>query len=253
MHNGHSSESLSRVDQIVAALQVQLTNGAIGVGELLPSERSLCVSFGVGRTTIREALATLVEQGYLVRTPRGARALDPRAVRESPASLGAVAALASARDLYEVRKLLEVRIAHWAALRATPAELEQMRTIVEADDPAAGSTRNTRAGLHDALAAATHNPVLLQLYQSNRTLLFRLPFFWDLLDKDQIRATRAARHELAQRWHQQILAAVQDRDSDEAAGAMFQHLDVMEKDLLAQLRRRGVPDHVLLDGRRPRL
>jgi GntR family transcriptional repressor for pyruvate dehydrogenase complex len=221
------------------------------VGELLPSERSLCVSFGVGRTTIREALKALVEQGYLIRTPRGARALDPRAVRQVPVSLASVAALASVRDLYEVRKLLEVRIAHWAALRATPHEIEQLSAIVDAEDPAAAPMRNSRAALHDALAVATHNPVLLQVYQANRTLLFRLPFFWKLLDKDQVRARRDARHALAHRWHRDILGAVRDRDSDEAAGAMFQHLDVMEKDLLAQLQRGGDP--VVLDARRARL
>jgi GntR family transcriptional repressor for pyruvate dehydrogenase complex len=251
MDNGRFQDTPSRVDQIVAALQDQLTRGSIRVGERLPSERSLCVSFGVGRTTVREALKALVEQGFLMRTPRGARVLDPLTVHQSGASLAAVAALASVRDLYEVRKLLEVRIAHWATLRATADEIEHLQAIVDAEDPAAAPPRNSRAGVHDALAAATHNPVLQQVYQSNRTLLFRLPFFWDLIDQAEIRSTRAARHQLAHRWHRHILAAVQDRDPDEAAGAMFQHLDLMEKDLLAKLERGG--DTVLLDARRRRL
>jgi DNA-binding GntR family transcriptional regulator len=51
-----------------------------------------------------------------------------------------------------------------------------------------------------------------------------------------VRSAREWRHELARRWHRQILHALEQRDPDEAGGAMFQHLDVMEKDLLARLR-----------------
>ena len=36
-------------------------------------------------------------------------------------------------------------------------------------------------------------------------------------------------------WHQRLLSAVEARDADEAEGVMFQHLDEMEKDLLARL------------------
>ena len=44
-----------------------------------------------------------------------------------------------------------------------------------------------------------------------------------------------ARHELARRWHEQIFKAIADHDAAEAEGAMFQHLDIMEKDLLNRL------------------
>ena len=40
---------------------------------------------------------------------------------------------------------------------------------------------------------------------------------------------------MARRWHEQIFKAIGERDSAEAEGAMFQHLDIMEKDLLARL------------------
>jgi len=46
----------SRVDKIATDLQEQIKRGKLKPGERLPSERSLCSLFGVGRTTIREAL-----------------------------------------------------------------------------------------------------------------------------------------------------------------------------------------------------
>jgi DNA-binding GntR family transcriptional regulator len=54
---------------------------------------------------------------------------------------------------------------------------------------------------------------------------------------------RAARHELARRWHEQILNAIDERDAAEAEGAMFQHLDIMEKDLLNRLQGNGSGDN----------
>ena len=225
----------SRVEETVLLLQ-----GRLRVGERLPSERSLSQTFGVGRTTIREALKALDVQGYVVRTPRGAVAVERDTMqRDRPGELETVAARASVRDLYDVRKLLEVRIAHWATLRGTENDLETLDMTLRAEAERGPDARNSHASLHGALAAATHNPVLMQLYESNRGLLFRLPFFWNLLDPDEIRATRAHRHSLAHTWHRRIVAAVRMHDPDEAAGAMFRHLDEMEKNLLARLDERA--------------
>jgi DNA-binding FadR family transcriptional regulator len=120
-------------------------------------------------------------------------------------------------------------------LRATAEEIDAMRLAIEAD-----ISRNTTAGnpsriFHDALARAAHNPALVQVYESGRHLFFRLPFYWKLFDDAEVKSARAARHELARRWHEQILKAIVERDAAEAEGAMFQHLDIMEKDLLSRL------------------
>ena len=235
MQDTRSPAAQSRVDEVVGLLQ-----GRLRVGERLPSERNLSQTFGVGRTTVREALNTLVVQGFVVRTPRGAVAVERDGSQpERTDELQTIAARASIRDLYDVRKLLEVRIAHWATLRATDDDLNVLDATVWAEEQTGPGARQSHASLHSALAAATHNPVLTQLYESNRGLLFRLPFFWNLLDEDEIRATRAHRHSLAHAWHQRIVAAVRGHDPDEAAGAMFRHLDEMEKNLLARLDERA--------------
>jgi DNA-binding FadR family transcriptional regulator len=55
----------SRVDKIAKDLQEQIAQGKLKPGERLPSERSLCSLFGVGRTTIREALRSWRCAGWL--------------------------------------------------------------------------------------------------------------------------------------------------------------------------------------------
>lgn len=236
-----SEPTASRVDWIVGDLQRQISAGTLHPGEALPSERGLCATFGVGRTTVREALKALLVQGYVSRATRGLVVAQPAERARLPQDLAAVAARASIRDLYEVRKLVEVRVARWSALRASADEIDHLREVVAAEGPGTDGPRHTHAGFHDALVAATHNPVLMQVYESSRDLFFRLPFFWQLLDEAEVQSARARRHNMAHRWHCQILDAIIQHDPDEAEGAMFQHLDAMEKDLLARLM--VSPDH----------
>jgi GntR family transcriptional regulator, transcriptional repressor for pyruvate dehydrogenase complex len=228
-------EFSSRVDKIAKDLEEQIVQGKLQPGERLPSERSLCSLFGVGRTTIREALKSLAVRGLVTRSARGAIAADLESIQLPGTDLAGLAAQTSIKQLFEVRKLMEVRVAGWAALRASTEEIDAMRLAIEAD-----LSRNTAAGnpsriFHDALARAAHNPALMQVYESARHLFFRLPFFWKLFDDAEVKTARAARHELARRWHEQILKAIIEHDAAEAEGAMFQHLDMMEKDLLNRL------------------
>jgi GntR family transcriptional regulator, transcriptional repressor for pyruvate dehydrogenase complex len=225
----------SRVDKIAAGLQEQISLGKLKPGERLPSERNLCSLFGVGRTTVREALKSLVVRGLVTRQGRGAVVMDPAVVSPTNHDLPGLAAQTSIRQLFELRKLIEVRVAGWAALRAMPEDIESMKRAIEAErmrDTVAG---NPNRMFHDALVSAAHNPALTQVYESGRNIFFRLPFYWKLFDDVEIKNVRAARHELARRWHEQILKAIEERDAAEAEGAMFQHLDIMEKDLLNRL------------------
>lgn len=225
----------SLVDKIATDVQEQIARGKLKPGERLPSERSLCSVFGVGRTTIREALKSLVVRGLVTRQGRGAVIADPELVPFAGADLAGLAAQTSIRQLFEVRKLMEVRVAAWAALRATSDDIDSMQLAIEAE-----ITRDTGAGnpnrmFHDALAKAAHNPALVQVYESGRNIFFRLPFYWKLFDDAKVKSVRAQRHELARRWHEHILKAITEHDAAEAEGAMFQHLDIMEKDLLNRL------------------
>ena len=227
----------SRVDKIAKDLQDQIVQGKLKPGERLASERSLCSLFGVGRTTIREALKSLAVRGLVIRSARGAVVADLESIHlpGTNTDLAGLAAQTSIKQLFEVRKLMEVRVAGWAALRATAEEIDAMRLAIEADISRNTTAGNTSRIFHDALTRAAHIPALVQVYESGRHLFFRLPFYWKLFDDAEVKSARAARHELARRWHEQILTAIVERDAAEAEGAMFQHLDIMEKDLLSRL------------------
>jgi GntR family transcriptional regulator, transcriptional repressor for pyruvate dehydrogenase complex len=224
------NQNTSLVDKITTELQGRISQGNLKAGEKLPSERNLSVDFGVGRTTIREALKSLVVRGLVIRKGRGVIVTEPENISPPATDLADLAVQVSIRQLYEVRKLIEVQMAGWAAQRATTDDVEVIRRSIEPANP--------NRSFHDALAQAVHNPALMQIYECGRHLFFRLPFFWKLFDDAEVKALRTRRHELARRWHEYILDAIAQHDGAEAQGAMFQHLDVMEKDLLRRLRQK---------------
>ena len=231
-------ESMSRVDRVISDLQERILRRQLAAGDKLPSERSLCRLFGVGRTTIREALKSLVVRGLVLRQGRRIIVADPENLSPPVTDLAELAVQVSIRQLYEVRKLIEVRMAGWAAQRATLEDIENIRRTIAPDAVKITAPANPNRCFHDALVNAAHNPALQQVYESARSLFFRLPFFWQLFDPAEVKAVRARRHELARRWHEHILYAIAEHDVAEAEGAMFQHLDIMEKDLLGRLRQK---------------
>lgn len=56
--------------QLADTLRSQISSGVFESGELLPSERELCETYTVSRSTVRQAIQTLREEG-LIRKERG--------------------------------------------------------------------------------------------------------------------------------------------------------------------------------------
>jgi DNA-binding GntR family transcriptional regulator len=92
-----------------------ILTGALAPGEEL-REGALTTSSGFGRTPVREALRRLVQEGFVEVRPR-------QGYRVS------VVTLASVRDLFEMRLLLEPAAAELAATRATQEELAALHEL----------------------------------------------------------------------------------------------------------------------------
>ncbi|MDP2974956.1 MAG: GntR family transcriptional regulator, partial [Anaerolineales bacterium] len=65
--------------QLRELLKGEITAGRWGVGERLPSERELCERFNLSRTTVREAIDALADEGLLHRERgRGTFVVKPK-------------------------------------------------------------------------------------------------------------------------------------------------------------------------------
>jgi GntR family transcriptional regulator len=75
------NQSISLYHQIALTLRARVESGGLGLNGSLATEQQLCSEFGVSRTTIRQALGTLKQDGLL----QSRRGVGTRLVPQAPA------------------------------------------------------------------------------------------------------------------------------------------------------------------------
>ena len=164
------AQRLRSFEHIVEQIREAIASGGLVPGDRLPSERDLCLQFGVSRTTLREALRALEAVGVVeirVGAHGGAFASEPTAdlVGDALATLLRFRG-ATARDLAEFRASFEAENAFWASSRRTDERLSELERIVAAveravEDPAGdwAMVAALEVRFHEAVANATENAV----------------------------------------------------------------------------------------------
>lgn len=167
MEQGISRRSLA--DEVAARLQQQIISGKYKVGDQLPVEPELMQQFGVGRSSIREAIKLLVNSGLLrVQQGIGTFVEDNSGIGEP---LAQRLKRSDVKDINEVRQLLEMKIAEKAALSRTAQDVKKMKRFFEARESAAHkndieASVDADINFHNAIAEASGNDVLADLYKS---------------------------------------------------------------------------------------
>lgn len=170
MEHGISRRSLA--DEVATRLQQQIKSGQYKVGDQLPVEPELMHQFGVGRSSIREAIKLLLNSG-LVRVEQGIGTFvedhsgicEPLSQRLKRSDLN---------DIREVRQLLEMKIAEKAAINRSAKDAKKIQRYFDAREKAAGendieASVDADINFHNAIAEASGNEVLADLYKSFST------------------------------------------------------------------------------------
>jgi len=159
----------SLAEEVAEQLRSEISAGSYRAGDQLPIEAELMKTFGVGRSSIREAVRILANSG-LVRVQQGVGTFI-----EAPAGITEpfVQRLkrADAHDLDEVRHLLEMKIAEKAALNHTREDLRQMQLHLDkrrlsAEQGSVEGCIQADIDFHLSVAKASGNEILADLYQS---------------------------------------------------------------------------------------
>jgi len=129
-------EHLSQVDKIENRLEEYLKEGHFSPGDALPKEVEIAKALGVSRTAVREALSRFRTLGIIeTRKNRGMtltrpdvlgnlqRLLDPKLL--DPETM---------RDIFEMRLVIEIGLAHFLFLRKTPADILRLQEIADRED-----------------------------------------------------------------------------------------------------------------------
>lgn len=155
-------------EQIQEQIYRYILETPVEVGRKLPNEFELGQRFGVGRSTIREAVKLLVSRGVLeVKQGSGTYVvsttpadMDPLGLREIQDKMGL------ALDLADVRMILEPGIAEMAAFNATEEDimkLEKLCQQVEHKINSGISYVEEDIAFHTCVAECSKNKVVEQL------------------------------------------------------------------------------------------
>jgi GntR family transcriptional repressor for pyruvate dehydrogenase complex len=206
-------------------------------GDKLMTERDLAQQLAVGRSSIREAITALRAQGIVeVRHGEGIYLL--RRPEDLISSLAAelVETHIDHPYIWETRQALETQCARLAATRATGddlSELDQalaeMATEVDAGEPGLGGDRR----FHLGVAAASHNPILIQLLNDIRASLDRT---------SETSLTRPGQPASSLADHRAILEAIRAGRATEAADEMLRHLVTTTDGLVGEIQHEPADD-----------
>lgn len=211
-------------DKIVTQLIDLITEGQLLPGEKLPSERRLTELFGVGRSSLREALNTLETLGFIeIQKRKGnfVKSMDS-AMPLNPLKKIMQADQRRIVELYEVRRSIEQSSAREAAERRTDEDLQAIRSALDNFRTPSGELAfhwDNEISFHLAIARASHNFLRLHTLKSifDFAREFLEPVLHGFICSDE-------RINTVMRQHEAIYEVIKARDPEGARQMMREHL-----------------------------
>lgn len=208
-------------DEIVDQIMGLIESGELQPGQRLPSERDLCVQFGTGRSSLREALRCLSIVGVL-----HARVGDGTTVAaNSGRFLGKIFEWRLITEQQNIENLMQVRIAlegltaASVAINGTSEDLRSLKLLLDQMKAAVNDRAKFSAldlEFHIALAKASGNSLAMDLISMIRGQLARA--------LSRVLVLPNARP-LSLKEHLRVLDRIRDRDPEGARNAMDMHLN----------------------------
>ena len=212
---------------IVQQLIDLIMNGSIGPGEKLPSEKQLMELFGVGRSSLREAIRALIALGLVeIRVPEGTFVSDELGgFFTKQLALKSKISFDNISELVEARISIEVSIAELAAKKATSADYKRLDEILATMRRAQDNEQFLQADLqfHTVLAEVAQNSFMLHVMNILRDITREWIYKVIQLDNSKESATFQ---------HEKIVEAIHNNDVDGAGQAMMEHLHSVSELLL---------------------
>lgn len=218
-----------KVEDIVTVLRMRIQGRAYEPGERLPAERELAPELYVARSTLRQALASLMEEGYLTRRlgVKGGWFVTDLAQPMAEWTEAARTNLRKVRDILDYRIAVETRAAELAAVRRSDEQLALLAATLEdfgsvaavdargrADPDAADRLRAIDNRFHRLIARAADSPMVEDAVNLARAELFATE-------------TRSTYREIAAGLpldHRRVFDAIVGRDPAAAHAAMEEHI-----------------------------
>lgn len=197
-----------------------IMSGKISPGEKLPPEKKLMDSFGIGRSSLREAIRALEALGLVeVKVPEGTFVSENLAdFFTKQLTLMSKIGFDNISELIEARLTIETQIAILAAKKATPEDIEDLDKIItdmrnSTDDDIQFHKHDL--SFHKKLSEMSRNSFLIQVMN----ILQEITSLW-IKKVIPLEGTKP----LAVEQHTKILESIKKRDAEGTFKAIDVHL-----------------------------
>lgn len=228
------SKSSIIADQILQMIR----NGELSAGEKLPPERIIAEQLGVSRPSVREAISALQIVGILETRPGdGTYVFRSSAMDElTQQAMSVLESSDSPYELLQARKALEIGVVRMAIEVATDDDLMKIKEAWSAKSEK-GKTGDYEAysmrgkAFHLSIAKATQNRLIINIMDKlldamNQPLWLNMRRVYYEADDSRIGEMLTV--------HDNIVAAVLERDTDKAIKALEADFDNVLKQLYYQ-------------------
>ncbi|MDY9921424.1 MAG: FadR/GntR family transcriptional regulator [Synergistota bacterium] len=211
----------SRISKLILS---EIQSGMLLPGDRLPAETILAQRYGVSRTILREAIASLKNddileskqgRGIIVKNPNQRQAFRFSDVFET-------ISVDEINYFYEMRALLESEAAGLAAVRHTKEDMVSIKkALKEMEEAVINSSPGDEAHFkyNEAIAKASHNPVLIEFLSFLQNKLHSLAT--ELRIKTMMSPERA---ETVLSEHRHVVESIFTGDPQKAKQAVITHL-----------------------------
>ncbi len=229
MNQSNAVKNLARkstlVDDVTRELRQMILDGAVPPGGFLPPRKDLAVQFGVGLSTIQEAIQALTAVGMLESRPGKGTWVRPDALDTliHPSMVENRLGELDARQVYDARRVIEVGLTELAAQRATAEDVARIQRALQAMEAAMDDDEafvEADLEFHLAVARAGHNYLLEQFYHLSRKLLAAV--IAEMVKLPKVK-------EEALQLQQVIAAAIEQRDPAAAQHAAVAHMASVDR------------------------
>ncbi len=230
------NEDSMKIDRISVAETVakhileRIESGAYQQGEPLPTEKEFTELFGVGRSSVREALRALQSLGVIEkRQGNGTFVKSASVSRESCFHIANVLQRYSIIELSEARKIIEEQTAALSAQNASPEHIaamreanERLRENIACGDR--GAVVELDFQVHRAVAEGAGNMFLVEM----------LDMLLEIVEEFNEEVLTREKVEIALHFHDEIIERIAAADAKGARRLMSEHLTDVHQRILTE-------------------
>ncbi|SHG95392.1 DNA-binding transcriptional regulator, FadR family [Chryseobacterium oranimense] len=188
-----------------------IINDQYPIGEKLPIEPELMKIYGVGRSSIREAIKILSIKGVLSVQQGVGTFVTSKNVQES---LETKIDKAEIEEVYEVRSVLDSKIAARAAIHRSEEDLKKMKMYLDLREKLAGENQALECyqadiNFHISIAEACGNALLKEIYKITSKHILR--------SFESSHNNNTDSFKISQKIHMDLYQCIENKDPENAA------------------------------------